>query len=26
MIGLAFLAPDVVDEIAAGRQPVSFTS
>jgi site-specific DNA recombinase len=26
MIGLAFLAPDILDQIAAGRQPVTFTS
>ncbi|MDP4033592.1 MAG: hypothetical protein Q8P60_12195 [Pseudorhodobacter sp.] len=26
MIGLAFLSPDVLDQIAAGRQPVAFTS
>ena len=26
MIGLAFLAPDVLDRVAAGSQPVSFTS
>lgn len=25
MIGLAFLAPDIVEQIAAGRQPVGFT-
>jgi hypothetical protein len=26
MIGLAFLAPDVLDQVVAGSQPVSFTS
>lgn len=26
MIGLAFLAPDLLDQVAAGRQPVAFTS
>jgi site-specific DNA recombinase len=26
IIGLAFLAPDVLDQVAAGRQPVAFTS
>ena len=26
MIGLAFLAPAILDQIAAGRQPVAFTS
>ena len=26
IIGLAFLAPDVLDQVAAGNQPVSFTS
>jgi len=26
MIGLAFLAPDILDQIAAGGQPVTFTS
>ena len=26
MIGLAFLAPDVLDQVAACNQPVSFTS
>lgn len=26
MIGLAFLAPDVFDQVAAGNQPVAFTS
>ena len=26
MIGLAFLAPDILDQVAAGRQPVAFTS
>lgn len=26
MIGLAFLAPDILDQIAAGGQPVAFTS
>lgn len=26
MIGLAFLAPDILDQVAAGSQPVSFTS
>ena len=26
MIGLAFLAPDVLDQVAAGSQPVAFTS
>lgn len=26
MIGLAFLAPDILDQVAVGRQPVAFTS
>lgn len=26
MIGLAFLAPDILDQVAAGSQPVAFTS
>lgn len=26
MIGLTFLAPDILDQIAAGTQPVAFTS
>jgi site-specific DNA recombinase len=26
MICLAFLAPDILDQIAAGTQPVAFTS
>ncbi|NTT88138.1 hypothetical protein [Tabrizicola fusiformis] len=26
MIGLAFLAPDILAQIAAGTQPVAFTS
>jgi hypothetical protein len=26
MIGFAFLAPDLLDQVAAGRQPVAFTS
>ena len=26
MIGLAFLAPEILDQVAAGNQPVSFTS
>jgi len=26
MIGLAFLAPGILDQVAAGRQPVAFTS
>ncbi|MDU8912479.1 hypothetical protein [Aestuariicoccus sp. MJ-SS9] len=26
VIGLAFLAPDVLDQVAAGSQPISFTT
>jgi len=26
MIGLAFLAPDILSQIAAGTQPMAFTS
>ena len=26
MIGLAFLAPDILDQVAAGNQPIDFTS